>query len=437
MKTFYWLNDSNKKKYPTLKKEIKTNILIIGGGISGISLAYELSKFNFKITLVEQNQLYHATTGYTTGKLTIQHGYIYQKLVKKSIKLAKSYYEGNKNAINHLKEIIFKENIHCDFQICNHSLISKTKDKSFLLEEKAYQKMNISYEKRKIKDYYALTLKDQAIFHVVKYLDGILNYLEKCENVNIYEYSKVLKTKNKIAIGENFKIHFDQVIFACNYPPYQRFNFYFLKLKPVMSFIGIAHIKEHLNKTAIKETQPTFSFRPLPCNQIMFAGYSQNNSNLKSYLDYKKLISLTKKEFQIVEDEINYNQDLQTIDKIPYIGKIKKDFYLVTGFNKWGLSSSILASLIIKDLINNKKNVYENIFSPKRHISLFSIIIYTFKNLFTWVHSKFFNSKKKCTHLHCNLAKNFLSKTYDCPCHGSRFDDNGEVITGPAKKNLK
>lgn len=440
----YWLKDSKKKKYPTLKSNIDTDILIIGGGINGISIAYELSKYDYNIALVEQNELYHATTGYTTGKVTFQHGYIYQHLIKSKGKdNAKLYYQGNLLAISHIQEIIKEHNIECDYQICSHSLYSKEKSKEFLNEVKAYETLNIPYIINKSKDYYFLTVEDQAVFHVVKYLDGLLDVLDNRKNVSIFENTRIIKTevdqKEKISFSDNdVEIRSKIIIFACSYPVYKDFNFYFLKLKPTISFVGEGKVKKELNEAFITEDSPVFSIRPLSGNKVLFAGFSLDSAKLNTYEDAKKLQSEALKKWCVLDSKnVWYNQDYQTLDGVPYIGQKEEDIYISTGFNKWGITNSILSSIMIKDLIINNKSEYEKLFSLKRGISIFKYIGYVFFNVYAFTKSKIlYHRNPNCSHIGCSLRKNNISGTWDCPCHGSRFDKNGNPLIGPAKKNI-
>ena len=135
------------------------------------------------------------------------------------------------------------------------------------------------------------------------------------------------------------------------------------------------------------------------------------------------------------------NTDIITNDHLPYIGKIKDDLYIGTGYNTWGLATSVLASKIIFDIISDNKNPYIDLFNPTRMnvdqiIKPFSNIL---KNINGYI--KGFkntdNKTIKCPHMGCNLLFNSVEKTYDCPCHGSRFDSKGHCIQSPSNKDIK
>ncbi len=438
-----WLKDSKKGNYPSLKGSATADILIIGGGISGISLAYELATSGKKIILVEQNELYHSTTGLTTGKLTFQHGYKYQKLIDKyGPNKAKNYYKSNVEALKRIKEIIDNHNIDCDYIVCNHSLFANKNSKALLKEKEAYEKINIPFKEQTINNRYYLTVKDQAVFNVVKYLDGILKFLRTCKNIEIYENTRVKKVKLrrqvKICSGDEFTIKVKIVVFASMYPRTGFFNLYFCHLKPVLSFACLTNIDEDISEAGIREDEPAFSFRPYQKGKMLIVGESCDASLFPAYRKEKELVDEAKKLFN-AEGYYNswVNQDYDPLDELPLIGRVKKNVYIMTGYNKWGLTTAILASNIIADLIIKGHSEYEQTFSPKRCTSLGKKIMYVLSNPALWIKSRFKGTKKTCTHLHCGLRYNPVTDTYDCPCHGSRFSKDGTVITGPARKNIK
>lgn len=431
-----WLEDSKKRNYPSLKGENDTDVLIIGGGLSGLSLAYELRDSSYRILLLEQNRLYHATTGYTTGKVTFQHGKIYSRLCKDfGEKTARAYYKGNREAIAHLEDIIGREKIDCDYSRCDTVLYLNRKDAE---EEKtAYRKLGIGFEESPSGGSIGLKVRNQAVFHVVKYLDGILNALEGNPAVSVYENSKVERVSGKIAYGKDFRVHAKFIVFASAYPCYRRFNFYFLRLRPSLSFIGAAKTEQGSSFAGIREDKPVFSFRPLNGEQMLFAGYSEETRHFPSYRDIALLEKTAQESFRASPFfNVWVNQDYASVEGKPLIGRIKENLFFAGGYNKWGISTSVLASMILKDLILRGESEYEAVFSLKKDRRYLPVIMSFFGNVPTFIRSRIPLGKKKCTHLHCGLRYNPVSKTFDCPCHGSRFDEAGKNLIGPAKKDL-
>ena len=125
-----------------------------------------------------------------------------------------------------------------------------------------------------------------------------------------------------------------------------------------------------------------------------------------------------------------------SLDKVPYIGKYSKDnnfIFTATGFNKWGLTGAMVAAICLTDLICDKQNDYLDIFSPQRSIlkpQLFVNGVESTVNLLS-------PSQKRCPHLGCALKWNRAEHTWDCPCHGSRFEDDGKLIDNPAPGDTK
>lgn len=437
-----WLKDSKKEIFPSLNGEISTDIVIVGGGIGGISLAYELVQSGKKVVLVDQNRFYHATTGLTTGKITFQHGYKYQYLFNYGKDYALNYYLGNCFAMKRINKIITDLKIDCDYHSVDHYLFDREQTPQLKKEKSAYSELNIPFEEIKKENYYALKVDNQGVFHVVKYLDGILNYLKKFNNIELYENSKVIDVEYHddaiIAFGENFSIKTKKIVFASFYPNYKKFNFYFTRLKPVLSFVNSAPCVNIEFSSGIKESDPVFSYRSVDKKTMLFAGFSEDNSKFPSF----DLINELKKEadtlFGCKKSSISWvNQDYDTMDNLPLIGKIKENAYIMTGYNKWGITTSVLAANIIKEMILFNSSNYEKYFTPLRMKRIDQRLLYLLNNPLTFISSHLKRSPKKCTHLYCGLRYNPISETYDCPCHGSRFDKNGKVIIGPARKDLK
>ena len=490
----YWLDSVNRHNYVSLDMDIETDALIIGGGMVGITTAYLLSLEGIRTTIIEGNTLFSGASGNTTAKLTSQHGLIYDKLISGiGEEKARLYAEANENAIKSVKKIIKNNNIHCDL-LSLPAYVFTEQDSSIDNIEKealAAQKLgiNASFTNElnipfKVKA--AVMFHNQAQFHPAKYL----NELAKLYIINggqIYENTraKSLDTGDiHTIITTNGKIiKAKYVIIATHFPFYDGLGLYFTRLYPERSYIIGLKIKEDFpNGMYITAECPKLSLRSQPMNGeklILFGGESHKTGDgIPTTPHYIKLLEQAEKHYTVLSNPYRWSaQDYNTPDGMPYIGELSsssKNIYVATGFAKWGMTTSMVSATMIKDLIINGDSPYKIIFNPSR-ISLKAATTTTFikesvnvaKNLIKGklnyipddievnkgegkvviINNKKYGAYRDeegklhivdttCTHVGCECRWNDAEKTWDCPCHGSRFNIDGNIIEGPAHNPL-
>ena len=422
-----WSEEIKNNEFLSLKDNIKTEVLIIGGGITGILCAYELKKRNIDYVLVEKDRIGNNITKNTTAFISAQHETLYQDIAKdKGIDKALEYLNLNLNAINEYKKI--NETYDIEFEECC-SVLYTTKDENIIYREKSIlDKMGYP---TKIIDKIPLPIHikkgilfyNQATIHPLK----CINSLSK--ELNIYEKTKIIKIIKNKAYTETNEISFRKLIIATHYPIINKKGFYFMKLFQRRSYV--VAIKDNMN---IKDTYCSIDedglyFRSYK-NHLIVGG---NDRDTKTVCN-KALIQRVQEIFKNKEIEYKWsNQDCISIDGIPYIGRhslMHKNWFVSTGYNMWGFTWAMSASKIIADMIEGKKTT--TLTNPQRFIikkKLFSNILNSVKNL---VNLK----KTRCSHLGCALHYNETDGVWECPCHGSRFDIAGKVIDGPATKDI-
>ena len=268
----------------------------------------------------------------------------------------------------------------------------------------------------------------------IKYLNEIINNLD---NVNIYENTNIIKVEKLIdyyicKTSDNNYIKTKKVVFACNYPYFIKPIFFPLKVKLERSNIIYGKSKYIGKYNLINIDKDIYSIRFYKDKMI----YLSNNkflSHFKCNINSNYI------------NNINYywtNMDIITNDYLPIIGEIKNDMYIITGFNTWGILSSHIGAKYLSNLILNNKEYlkYKDIFKVNKEIS-FQKVINSLTNIYESVNGyikglKYLNNPT-CPHLKCKLIYNKLEHTWDCPCHGSRFNENGKVISGPSKYDIK
>lgn len=474
-----WEKDLNKNNFKSLDKSIEVDTLIIGGGIAGLTTLYYLRELP-SICLVDASCIGVGVTKNTTGKLNYLQGTIYTEL-KKNIneKTAVDYLNSQKYAISLIKEIIRTEKIECDLeQVDSYVFTNKEKEINKIKEEKEFlEKQNVIVQEKAlpldVPSKYAIAVSDTYVFNPIKYLNKLKMILK---DKQIYENTKIVNIEyqnNKYYCStEKYKIIAKNVIIACHYP------FFIIPfLLPLKSHIEKSHIiacKTTKNEkfTCITVSNPGLSFRYYQDGKDIYKICLASSHNTAFKQDDKKNFENVKRIFNIKEEDIVTkwsNVDIITDDKLPYIGKIKNNLYIETGFNTWGMTNGILAAKIISDTILNRKNNYQELFQIKR------MNFYKVKSFFGNIGGSavsFIGSKKRnkswysknlqfktingkqiaiyrdenkkdhivyttCPHFGCSLIFNETEKTWDCPCHSSRFSIDGECIKGPSKKDIK
>ncbi len=488
MKKSLWQNYIRKSNFEKIEENLETDILIIGAGITGITTAYNLVNSKHKVLLIDGNSLFNNTTAKTTGKITYLQELNYQRIINiYDFQTAKLYYESQKEAIKIIKKNIKENNISCDFE--KSTSITFTNDpkevEKIELEKEILKNFGAkvySEEKsfNKIKKLNMLSVKDTYVFNPVKYLYGLLDKIKKSKNITTLENSKAYKIKfenDKYIVKVNdYYVKTKKIVLACNYPFFTIPGLFPLKSYVEKSYITAAKIKDKKNINGITSNYPTLSFRYTADNFfILLSNSSRVGDKINYAKNYQDCINNIKK---LTSKNPNYawsNMDVLTHDYLPLIGKITSlfpDIFIATGYNTWGMTNGTLAGKIISDMINNKKNKYEEIFKPTRKLKLKkikSIFVNTLcaslksfsfnliKKNPSWYKNKVFvtyKNKKRvgiyyddigkehivsnvCPHLKCFLTFNTIDKTWDCPCHGSRFDIDGNSIKGPSVYNIK
>ena len=426
-----WQNEKRNMEFPTLNGDAKTKVLIVGGGIAGILTAYFLQKEGVPYILVEKGKICGLTTGNTTAKITYQHGLIYHKILKSyGIDGAKMYLEAGKAAFHEYRKLC--ENIDCDYEIKDNFVYSIDDEKKLKKEMDALSKIGFNADfstdlPLPFKTAGAVRFSNQAQFNPLKFLFHI------AKGLNIYENTFVREINQNTAITNRGKITAEKIIVATHFPFINRHGSYFLKLYQHRSYVVALKGAQNVGGMYVDDENTGLSFRNYKDMLLLGGGGHRTGKQGGNWEELRRFA----KENYPHSKEISYwaAQDCMSLDDIPYIGNYSKNtpnLYTATGFNKWGMTSSMVSAMILRDMILERDNPFEEIFKPSRSILKPQLLV----NGIEAVSNLICLSDKRCPHLGCALKWNKAERTWDCPCHGSRFTEKGTVIENPANKNL-
>lgn len=425
-----WQKTVNLPSFPTLDGDIKTDVLIIGGGIAGILCANALKDAGVEYVLLEADKICNHTTANTTAKITSQHGFIYSELIRRfDCEKAAKYYAANQEAVEDYRRLCSE--IDCDFEPTDSYVYSVSDSSSVLREMKALSRLSIpadycECEELPFKSFGAVRFENQAQFNPLRFVSHI------AKGLNIYEKTKVKSIEGRTAFTENSRIDSKIIVVATHFPFLNKRGLYFLKMYQHRSYVAAVEGASIPKGMFVSAERDGFSLRSY--GDFVLVGGGAHRTG-KSACGWGTVEEFVKKYYP--KAEIKYEwaaQDAITLDGIPYIGNYSSttpNLYVITGFNKWGMTSAMVGSKIIRDLILGRKNGFAEVFSPSRRIlrpALFSNGIEAAKGLLTF-------GKPRCTHLGCALKWNKYEHSWDCSCHGSRFSEDGKILDNPANSD--
>lgn len=426
-----WSLTAQPKSFETLQNDVKTDVLIIGGGIAGVLCAYMLKSAGVDCVLVEAERIGGGITKNTTAKITSQHGLIYDKLMREfSLEIAQMYLEANQAALAKYRELC--EKIDCDFEQ-KDSFVYSVNDYN-KLEKELTALQNIRFAAKYVKELPlpiktagAVCFENQAQFHPLKFLYGI------SEDLPIYENTKVLAFEDDAVVTSGGRVKAEKIIVATHFPILNKHGSYFLKMYQHRSYVLALRNAADVNGMYVDESLKGLSFRN--CGNMLLLGGGSHRTG-KQGGNWRELEKFAKQNYKNSAVEYRWaTQDCMTLDSVPYIGQYSANtpnIYVATGFNKWGMTSAMVSAMLLTDMINGKKNPYTEVFSPSRTIIRPQLAV----NAAEAVVNILTPTAPRCPHMGCALKYNPIEHSWDCPCHGSRFTEKGKLIDNPATDGI-
>lgn len=418
-------------EFPTLGSDLKTEVLIVGGGMTGLLCAYMLEQAGVRYALIEADRICSGVTKNTTAKITSQHGLIYDKLIRQHGKqIARKCWEANEAAIREYEKLA--QSVDCDFKKEKNYIYSKGDMQALRAEKTALDRLGIPAHFVKnlplpfpVRG--AVCFENQAQFHPLKFVAGI------AKDLHIYEGTPAREFMENRVITDYGCITASKIIMATHFPLVNKHGAYFLKLYQQRSYVLALKNAGNVDGMYLDMAENGLSLRSWGDLLLIGGGGHRTGKQGGGWAELEKYAA------RYFPDSCEISrwatQDCMSLDGIPYIGRYSKytqDLFVATGFNKWGMTSSMVAAMLLRDLVQGKKNPYTDVFQPNRSIwrkQLFCNGAESMVNLLT-------PTRPRCPHMGCALKWNRQEHSWDCPCHGSRFDEEGKLLDNPATADL-
>ena len=484
--------DYDAPRYGELAENVDCDVAVIGGGIAGISCAYRLSKAGFDVAVFEAKRIGRGETLGSSAMISYAQDLIYARLIKKhGVNTAQKYLDYSRAAVGEIAGIVEKEKIDCGFRRCESYIyaVEEKHIKALVKEQRAYEKLGLMCPMVRETELpfsiaAAIMLEGQAQFNPYRYVHGLAAAVIKAGG-KIYENTRIItQPKGNTLLYGDKKITAKYFIAATHFPYLNLPGFYFFKLFQHRSY-NIAYRGGAVLKGMYESAdEQGLEFRGIGggLNNAGGANVRCGKKHNESY--YEKVQQRLMNAYgEHINIKYRYSaQDCMTLDDLPLVGRYGiglENVFVVTGFNKWGMTKSIICADILTDLIKAKESWTEprldNIFDTKRpanimaapraveHVatiagswftSLFSPDSRKLKNIkngtggivrmkgrrlgvYKDENGKVYAIDAVCPHLNCSLKWNPDEKSWDCPCHGSRFDIEGNILTNPSYKNAE
>jgi glycine/D-amino acid oxidase-like deaminating enzyme/nitrite reductase/ring-hydroxylating ferredoxin subunit len=488
-----WIATTPGTNFPRLDGDVSVDVAILGGGIAGIATGFLLKQAGASVAVLEAGRIAKSVTGNTTAKITSLHSLIYDHLIKEfGEERARLYGEAQEAAKERIAAIVEELKIDCDLRRASaytYTLLQEELDQIKREVEAAVRlglpasfvdSAPLPFEIRG-----AVKFDHQAQFHPRKYLLALAEKIPG-DGSHVFEETRALDVEDeepclvKTARGT---VRARSVVITTHFPVFDP-NIYFAAMYPTRSYVLGCRLNGPVPEGMyISMGTPHHSIRNNPYDGgeiVMLGGEHHKTGQGGDTSDhYLRLEEWARANFDIRSIEFRWaTQDNNTVDRVPYIGKLSAGsdhLYVATGFAGWGMTNSHVAALLLTDMIMGRENPWRELFDPSRFKPVASARDFIRENMnvvaeFTgdrisvpelddlgklprgggevveWKGERVAVYKDEqgaihacsptCTHLGCLVHWNSAEKSWDCPCHGSRFNYDGRVIQGPANKDL-
>lgn len=451
----FWQQEVKLDAFEEMKESTSCDVLIVGGGLCGLLTALELTERGVdgkRIVILDAERIGSGTSALATAKLTAQHGLIYARLEKElGRERAAQYAHANVRGIARALELSQRLHIPCVQKLPSYVYALSQKQRFALEKERTIAlELGFSAELTEPQELpfpvnAALRFNGQAAIQPVVYMKALSDELIRRGCV-IHEHTKALYPQKDAVVTDKGKVYTKTVVVSTRFPFADKRGLYYLKLRQQRSYLLMVDGAKRLNGCYIGSDRSGLSFRPYGDKLVVCGTLDEKGAPYRGFIDLiGRVIDLYPEAVVISKWSA---EDCVTFDGIPYIGKYEGlpiETYLATGFNKWGMSTSFAAAQILAEQITRGYAEDQEVFAPSR-----TLVLKSWKNVF--VHSAevamdYFGGltrtlKRKdtpvplCSHMGCPLHWNEAEQVWDCPCHGSRFDAGGRVLSGPAQKSI-
>ncbi|HYJ47122.1 MAG TPA: FAD-dependent oxidoreductase [Pyrinomonadaceae bacterium] len=491
-----WLATTPETNYSALTDDVTVDVAIVGGGIAGITTALLLKQAGASVALLEAGRIVESVTGNTTAKVTSQHGLIYDHLISQfGVSGAQIYADSQEAAIARIASLVEENGIDCDFTRTDAYVYTEVESEleRITADVEAATKLGlpVSYEEStplpfEVKG--AIRFANQARFHPRKYLLALVEKITG-DGSHIFESTRALDLEESESVchvtTDKGKVRADRVVITTHFPFYDP-AMYFARMHPKRSYVLGCRLKAKAPEGMfITAESPFRSFRSNPAEdggEIWMVGGENHKTGQGGDTEerYRNLERYARERFTLESIEYRWStQDNVTVDRVPYIGKVSpgtERLYVATGFGGWGMTNSTVSAMILSDLVLGRENDWSTLYDPNRFKPLTSakdLIVENVDVAKHFVTDRFYVPDEEdargmidgegqvvevdgekvalcrlddgvvhsvsavCTHMGCIVSWNKAERSWDCPCHGSRFNFDGKVIQGPANKDLK
>ena len=427
----------------TLSENAHLDVIVIGAGMAGILIAFFLKEQGKKVLVLEANTIASGQTEGTTAKITSQHNVKYGRLIADiGVENARLYARANEKAIKEYERVIKEQGIECEFKRCPAFLYTM-EDETELIEEAMYASsfgIDAYFTKETELPFPvtgAVCFKKQAQFQPLSFIKHLAKELD------IKEHTKVTKIKGHQVIAEHESYWAKNIVVATHYPIKDIPGFYFLRQHQERSYVLALSGCQKIEGMYLGVDDMGLSFRQAG-DFLLLGGAGHRTGDNTCGGIYKMLYDKAKTYYPNCKVEAQWSaQDCMPHDELPFIGQysvFSPHLYVATGFQKWGMTSSMIAAQIIRDAICGYENKYASVFSPQR-----MNVKAGFKNLMKDIaisiegllQGLIIGKAPRCSHMGCELKWNPDENTWECGCHGSRYDENGNILSGPSTKEYR